>query len=154
MKFSLSKNNFAAIQSNPEKNVGCYVCTKGFKAADVKDFVVELNHQKTALCPHCGADALILIMKLADQAKFNHLVKELDEVARLKNGTLVANDDVEFLTKNIKHTRQVSTTITYILTKARALEANQRRSLLKVEVFCEEKKLFQQDANSPKLSIF
>ena len=103
MKFSLSKNNFAAIQSHPQHNVGCYACRNIFEATKVKDFIVELNQQKTALCPHCSADALILILKLADRAKFNHLVQELDEVAQCKSGTLVANDDVELLTKNIKH---------------------------------------------------
>jgi hypothetical protein len=154
MKFSLSKNNFVAIQSKPQQNVGCYACQKVFKAAEVKDFIVELNQQKTAICPHCDADALILIMKLADRAKFNHLVKELDEVAQWKNGTLVANDDVELLTKNINHSRQVSSTITYALTKIRSSGPDQRRSLLKVEVSRVEKMFFQKDANAPKLSIY
>jgi hypothetical protein len=134
MKFSLSKNNFAAIQSNPKHNVGCYACRKIFEATKVKDFIVELNQQKTAICPHCQADALILILKLADRAEFNHLVQELDEVAQFKIGTIVANDDVELLIKNIKHNDQVSSKITYVLTKARNSAVNQRRSLLKVEI--------------------
>ncbi len=133
--FSLSKNNFAAIQSNPNCKVACYTCTESCKASDVTEFIVERNQKKTALCPVCRTDSLVLIIRLADQIKFNRLMKNLDEVAQSDDAEIVANDDVEEITKEKKVNRNLTATIKYSFTKVRSEKIENRRSrLLKIEV--------------------
>ena len=133
--FSLSKNNFAAIQSNPSCKVACYTCAQSSNTSDVTEFIVERNQKKTALCPVCRTDSLVLIIRLADQIKFNRLMKNLDEVAQSDDALIVANDDVEEITKEKKVNRNLTATIKYSFTKVRSEKIENRRSrLLKIEV--------------------
>jgi hypothetical protein len=133
--FSLSKNNFAAIQSNPSCKVACYTCAQSCKASDVTEFIVERNQKKTALCPVCRTDSLVLIIRLADQIKFNRLMKNLDEVAQSDDMVIVANDDVEEITRNKRVHRNLTATIKYACTKFRSEKIENRRSqLLKIEI--------------------
>lgn len=37
----------------------CFCCQKVYRATEVYDFIVEPSLKETALCPHCGVDAVI-----------------------------------------------------------------------------------------------
>ncbi len=94
-----SKNNFSVIQSKLIYKVACYNCAQSSQASDVKEFIVERNQKKTALCPVCRTDSLVLMLRLADQIKFNRLMKNLDKVAQSDDAVIVANDDVLLMLK-------------------------------------------------------
>jgi hypothetical protein len=141
--FSLSKNNFAAIQSKPNCKVACYTCAQSSKASEVTEFIVEHNQKKTALCPICRTDSLVLMLRLADQIKFNRLMRNLDDLDQSNDVVLVANDDVEEITRSKKVGRNLTATIKYSFSKLRSEKIeNRRRQLLKIEVSRTETRAF------------
>lgn len=38
---------------------GCFYCRRVFAPAEIKRWIDEESPEKTALCPHCGIDAVI-----------------------------------------------------------------------------------------------
>ena len=52
-----SRNNSSILDNN--QLCGCFYCIKTFTANKIKDWIIEPDDSKTAICPYCGIDSVI-----------------------------------------------------------------------------------------------
>lgn len=50
-------NNYEDLKKN--QKCGCFYCTRIFDSAEINDWIIERNMQKTAVCPYCEIDSVI-----------------------------------------------------------------------------------------------
>jgi hypothetical protein len=80
---------------NVSKDCGCFNCLEHFDPSEITDWI-EINNEKTALCPHCNRDTVIM--------ETEHRFVEHDLLCLLKNAycsygtygyeTVASNDDI------------------------------------------------------------
>lgn len=51
-------SNYEALKRS--EKCGCFHCGKVFDPCEIEGFITETDGSKTALCPHCGIDAVIV----------------------------------------------------------------------------------------------